>query len=64
MHNFAMVFGLGMMIVFSLCIVVAFFSCCMGYISGIQLLLIVVCSLAGGGLATELWDYGYDIRQD
>lgn len=58
MYNFFLCFGFGMMIVFALCAVVAFFGCVIGSITGVQLLLIVVCSLAGFGLSCELWNDG------
>ena len=59
MYWFRLVFGFGMMILFGIVVLVGFGLCASGGITGVQLLLLFVCSLGGCGLSCELWIEAY-----
>ena len=62
MHNFCMVFGLGMLIFFALIALASIVMFIGQAISGTQFLLLIPCCLLGAGLSAELFDYGYKVE--
>ena len=62
MHNFCMIFGGAMMIFFGLIAVASTIMFIGAAISGTQFLLLIPCCAAGAGLASELLDYGYNVK--
>lgn len=62
MHNFCMVFGMGMMIFFGVIALASIILFIAQSINGIQFLLLIPSCLAGAGLASELFEYGYDYK--
>ena len=49
LHFTACVFGA----LFGIIVIVSFFATCIGYLSGTQLLLIVMCCICGAGLCVQ-----------
>ena len=60
MYIFFTVFGLGMIVFFSVLMLASVAMFCGAVISGTQFFLLIPLCLMGGGLSAELYKYGYD----